>query len=128
MKGFLQSDDRELLAGALTAERAAAGGYEALAGRCITPEVRQKMLFLLGEEHRVEEELLEELKTVRANGFAVDRGEFHPDVYCIALPVYSSAGDIYASISISSSKLLEENLTYYRDVIADTIRRLSALS
>ncbi len=74
------------------------------------------------------EELLEELKTVRANGFAVDRGEFHPDVYCIALPVYSSAGDIYASISISSSKLLEENLTYYRDVIADTIRRLSALS
>ena len=61
MKGFLQSDDRELLAGALTAERAAAGGYEALAGRCVTPGVRQKMLFLLGEEHRVEEELLEEL-------------------------------------------------------------------
>lgn len=61
MKGFLQSDDRELLAGALTAERAAAGGYEALAGRCVTPGVRQKILFLLGEEHRVEEELLEEL-------------------------------------------------------------------
>ncbi len=61
MKSFLQFDDRELLVSALAMERGAAGSYEALAGQCFTPEVRQKLLFLLGEEHAIEEGLWEEL-------------------------------------------------------------------
>lgn len=74
------------------------------------------------------EAFLEELNQVRINGFSRDRGEFHDDIYCIALPVFSATGDIYASVSISSTIALEDNLLYYRDMIADTVRRLSLLS
>ncbi|WP_295580725.1 IclR family transcriptional regulator [uncultured Oscillibacter sp.] len=111
--------------------------YTAAGGKCLLAylplheqrEIAARLTYIKCTDATITspEMLLEELNTIRLNGYAMDRGEYHPDVYCIALPVFSAAGEIYASVSISSSRDLQNNLTYYRDMIADTIRRLTLL-
>ena len=39
---------------------------------------------------------------VRVDGFAIDDGEFIPEVRCVAAPIRDSQGDIVASVGISS--------------------------
>lgn len=49
-----------------------------------------------------EEALREEFKTIRKAGYALDRGEHHANVTCIAAPVFGKNGLPIASISISA--------------------------
>jgi len=47
-------------------------------------------------------ELEKELKVVKKQGFALDRGENEKDVRCIAAPIRNHQGKVIAAISISS--------------------------
>lgn len=42
------------------------------------------------------------LEAVREQGYAVDRGEFHRDVYCIASPLLEPGGRAIAAISVTA--------------------------
>lgn len=42
------------------------------------------------------------LEEVRAQGYAVDRGELHRDVYCIAAPIMEPSGHAVAAISVTA--------------------------
>lgn len=46
--------------------------------------------------------LAEEAARIRATGIAIDEGEFHPEIRCVAAPVRNFAGDIVASLAISA--------------------------
>lgn len=47
---------------------------------------------------------------VKKQGYAVDTGELHDNVYCVASPIRDRNSDVIAALSISGSKdLLEEN-------------------
>jgi DNA-binding IclR family transcriptional regulator len=45
--------------------------------------------------------LQEELKEVRRQGFAVDRGEHEAEVWCVAAPIFNLNGQAIAALSIS---------------------------
>ena len=45
--------------------------------------------------------LLDQLHEIRRNGYALDMGEFHPNIFCLATPIFSSMGLVVASISVS---------------------------
>lgn len=47
------------------------------------------------------QKLLDELGTVSAQGFAVDREECEPGMCCVAAPVYDAVGRVVAALSIS---------------------------
>lgn len=47
------------------------------------------------------EEMLKELDNIRADGFAIDRGEYAPEIRAVAAPVKNAAGQIIASISVA---------------------------
>ncbi len=47
------------------------------------------------------DQFLEELKRVRRQGYAMDRGETHPWANCIAAPILDASGVALAAISIS---------------------------
>ncbi len=46
-------------------------------------------------------DLAMELATVAARGFAIDDGEYQPDVRCVAAPVFDHGGRVVASIGVS---------------------------
>jgi DNA-binding IclR family transcriptional regulator len=48
-----------------------------------------------------EKELLKELQIIRSQGYAIDRGEYHPNMCCLAVPIISSSGRIVAALSMS---------------------------
>lgn len=73
-------------------------------------------------------DLLENLRLIRERGYALDHGEYNPHISCIAMPVFTPSGDIYASISISSSKSFDENLLeYYKAALTDGVQRMVTL-
>lgn len=47
------------------------------------------------------DELFRELRTVRERGYATDKGEYTPGVYCVAVPVYDHQDQVVASMSCS---------------------------
>jgi IclR family acetate operon transcriptional repressor len=62
--------------------------------------------------------LIEELRHVRRNGFALDREEFQPGVVCVGAAVRDHAGGVIGSISISTPKSRAD------DAYLDTITAL----
>ena len=69
------------------------------------------------------DELIHELRHVRANGFAVDREEFDEDFCCVAAPILDDRGRLAAILGLSASTRAfdaeYENLTAaVRDVAA----------
>jgi IclR family transcriptional regulator, KDG regulon repressor len=46
--------------------------------------------------------LASEIAAVRASGFALEEGEFHPEIFCIAAPVRNFSGSIVAALGISA--------------------------
>lgn len=48
------------------------------------------------------EKLIEELRLVRRNGYAIDREEFRPGVICLGAAIRDHAGAVVGSISVSS--------------------------
>jgi DNA-binding IclR family transcriptional regulator len=70
--------------------------------------------------------LLEQLATVRSNGYAVDDREYHPGVRCIAAPVFGMNG-LVASLGVSApaDRLNAERLKVLAPLVVDTAARVS---
>lgn len=72
--------------------------------------------------------LIEELRQVRRNGYALDREEFQPGVICVGAAIRDHAGAVVAAISASmpSMRAGEEHLALVRDEVMAVTRALSA--
>ncbi len=73
-------------------------------------------------------ELIDALRHVRRNGFALDREEHLPGVFCIGAAVRDQAGTVIGAISASTPAMraTEEHLNLMRDEITAATRALSA--
>lgn len=49
-----------------------------------------------------EEEMMNELKTIRDRGYSLDDKEHHPDVTCIAAPIFDVEGKVACTISVAA--------------------------
>ena len=73
--------DKEILADALTAEKAATNNYNAFANECKNLSVRNDILNLLNEEHQLESDVFDEMHrrgwypTVLAEPLAIDEAK-----------------------------------------------------
>jgi IclR family acetate operon transcriptional repressor len=72
--------------------------------------------------------LIESLRIVRRNGYAIDREEFLPGVICVGAAVRDQAGTVIGAISASTPimRASEEHISLMRDEIAAATRALSA--
>jgi DNA-binding IclR family transcriptional regulator len=69
---------------------------------------------------------------VRKQGYAIDIGEYLPDVYCVAAPIHGSGGQVVAAMSVSAprSRFETSRDKLIRDICAATTslsERLEAL-
>lgn len=78
-------------------------------------------------------ELAEELESVKAQGYALDREEFEPGIRCVGVPILNKDGKAIAAISVSipSFRLTEERLQELipiliktRDIISEKLKYL----
>jgi IclR family acetate operon transcriptional repressor len=72
--------------------------------------------------------LIESLRIVRRNGYAIDREEFLPGVICVGAAIRDQAGAVIGAISASTPTMraTEEHIALMRDEIASATRALSA--
>jgi len=73
-------------------------------------------------------ELIESLRLVRRNGYALDREEFQPGVVCVGAAIRDQSGAVVGSISAStpSMRASEEHLALMREEVTAAARELSA--
>ncbi|MCK8824994.1 IclR family transcriptional regulator [Fuchsiella alkaliacetigena] len=71
------------------------------------------------------EELKEELKQIRRQGYALDIGELEEGVRCVAAPIKNFEGDVEAAISVSgpSTRMTED---YIEEVVIPAVVEVSA--
>lgn len=48
------------------------------------------------------EELLTACGTIRKSGYALDDGEYHPEIRCLAVPIRDNTGEVVAAIGVSA--------------------------
>jgi IclR family acetate operon transcriptional repressor len=72
--------------------------------------------------------LLESLRVVRRNGYAIDREEFLPGVICVGAAIRDQAGTVIGAISASTPTMRanDEHVALMRDEITAATRGLSA--
>ena len=72
--------------------------------------------------------LIEELRHVRRNGFAMDREEFQPGVICVGSAIRDHAGAVVGAISASAPAMraTEEHLALMRQEVIAAANALSA--
>jgi IclR family acetate operon transcriptional repressor len=72
--------------------------------------------------------LLESLRSVRRNGYAIDREERLPGVFCVGAAIRDQAGTVIGAISASTPAMRasEEHIGLMRDEIVAATRALSA--
>lgn len=72
--------------------------------------------------------LLESLRHVRRNGYAIDREEFLPGVICVGAAIRDQAGTVIGAISASTPAMraTDEHINLMRDEISAATRALSA--
>jgi IclR family transcriptional regulator, KDG regulon repressor len=64
-------------------------------------------------------QMREEIKQVRANGYAIDQGETVTDMAGVAAPIFGGDGDLVAALSVSSDRS-----RFTSDVLQQTIKYL----
>ena len=71
---------------------------------------------------------IEALRTVRRDGYALDREEFLPGVVCVGAAIRDQAGTVIGGISAStpSMRASDEHIAFMRDEICAATRALSA--
>lgn len=72
-------------------------------------------------------EMLQEFERIRAQGFALDKGEIDDRLYCVAVPVYGKRGDALAGLSISAAPGRLPPLQTCLSALHETSSRLSTL-
>ena len=72
--------------------------------------------------------LQEELALIRQTGYAIDRGEFVKDLYCLAFPVTDSCGSITFSLAVSGKKDFLESHTLFEHVRRETKKAAAQIS
>jgi len=81
-------------------------------------------------EHTITEfpALLESLRIVRRNGYAIDREEHLPGVICVGAAIRDQAGTVIGAISASTPlmRATDEHIALMRDEITAAARALSA--
>jgi DNA-binding IclR family transcriptional regulator len=55
------------------------------------------------------DQLLQQLKEIRANGFAVNDGEYYNDIGAVGVPVYDSQGKVSTCVSLAYPRHLAQN-------------------
>lgn len=72
--------------------------------------------------------LIEEMRHVRRNGFAFDRGEFQAGVVCVGAAVRDHSGAVIGSLSASAPefRVSQDHLSLMREAVAEAARKLSA--
>lgn len=75
------------------------------------------------------DELFEEYRKIREQGYAVSDGEFSEDAMGIGAPIRSKTGNVWAAISMGAPKFRvpEEKLREYIRLITETAAQVSAL-
>ncbi|PSW20843.1 DNA-binding transcriptional regulator KdgR [Photobacterium sanctipauli] len=73
------------------------------------------------------EQLLSELKDVKAQAFAEDNEEQEPGLRCIAAPIFDRFGNVIAGLSISlpTIRFDEKRKSYYVDLLQNASRKVS---
>ncbi|RYY25398.1 MAG: IclR family transcriptional regulator [Sphingomonadales bacterium] len=61
------------------------------------------------------EALAAELEKVKEQGFAIDNAEISPNLFCVAVPIRRSSGEVIAAISVS------QNMTYRHRIPQDEL-------
>lgn len=74
------------------------------------------------------EKLLEELKKVRENGYALDLQENEYGITCIAVPIFDHLGKVAAAVSISgpTMRMTNERLEQLKGIMIEMGKKISA--
>lgn len=74
------------------------------------------------------EALIDEVRTVRVTGIALDREEFNEGVWCVAAPVRDHAGRVACAIGVSSPTVVftDKVEASLRRMVSDAARQVSA--
>ena len=72
--------------------------------------------------------MIESLRIVRRNGYAIDREEYLPGVICVGAAIRDQAGTVIGAISASTPTMraTDEHIALMRDEIIAATRALSA--
>ena len=74
---------------------------EELAERLLTVKGRKVYGYLPPRVKAIVDAIVEELRRTRRRGYAIDNSERDPNVRCVGVPVYNSAGKLVAGVSTS---------------------------
>ncbi|XMB86522.1 IclR family transcriptional regulator [Mycoplasmatota bacterium WC44] len=73
-------------------------------------------------------EFMNEINKVKSSGFAIDNEEIELDLYCLAVPIFNSVGELVCSLSISGLKSrMLENIDSIRLRLLQTAGEISNL-
>lgn len=72
-------------------------------------------------------QLRRELETIRKQGYALDRAEGMPGVFCVSVPIFDRSGQPVAALTMSAmaSEMSEETLTKHAAVVATHAARIT---
>ncbi len=73
------------------------------------------------------ETLLEDLRTTRSRGFAIDNSEHEEHLYCLGAPIFNERGEAFASCSISGRdrEIVGSKLELFSSAIRYTAQEIS---
>lgn len=75
------------------------------------------------------EDLVDELKKIKKQGFGFDNAEFIPHLYCVSAPIYNQEGNVELAVSLSmENNNADVDLTPFVPVVLDLANKLSYLS
>jgi IclR family KDG regulon transcriptional repressor len=76
------------------------------------------------------EELLEQLKTIRKNGYAVENEEYINGLTCIAVPIKNKSNKSVAAISIATPtiRMTDEKKELFIELLQDTVSKIGMIN